>query len=95
MDGLFIFFVPENVGNLTIQGGAEGVQGFGRHGLALLDPVDRVRGKAKLINQGTVLYSIRDIRVFDRENRLLIYPESGGCFEVTLREISDGCTDIQ
>lgn len=41
------------------------------------------------------LYSIRDIRVFDRENRLLIYPESGGCFEVTLREISDGCTDIQ
>ena len=51
MDGLFIFFVPENVGNLTIQGGAEGVQGFGRHGLALLDPVDRVRGKAKLVNQ--------------------------------------------
>ena len=51
MDGLFIFFVPENVGNLTIQGGAEGVQGFGRHGLALLDPVDRVRGKALFVDQ--------------------------------------------
>lgn len=33
-------------------------------------------------------FPIRDIQVFDRENRLLVYAENGACFEVCLREVS-------
>lgn len=50
-EGLFFFFVPQNVGDLAVEGGAEGVEGLCRHGLALLDPMDGVRGKAQLVDQ--------------------------------------------